>query len=116
MRNHASLLHDPSLIWGDINDGYSAAMQTAWQVTSYIDRTDIPWASAARAAGIPSAGSTAAFFQPPTTMSLATDATLNATQGCIKQVDCGREVQVVLNFSATGQQAFYDYVAAQFDR
>jgi purine nucleosidase len=56
------------------------------------------------------------FFQPPTTMSLAVDATLNNTQGCIKPVDCGRAVDVVLNFSATGQQAFYDYVAAQFNR
>jgi purine nucleosidase len=56
------------------------------------------------------------FFQPPTTMSLAIDATLNTTQGCITQVAGGRAVEVVLNFSATGQQAFYDYVAAQFDR
>jgi purine nucleosidase len=56
------------------------------------------------------------FFQPPTTMTLTIDATLNTTQGCIKQSDYGREVQVVLNFSATGQQAFYDYVAAQFNR
>jgi hypothetical protein len=56
------------------------------------------------------------FFQPPTTMNLAIDATLNNTQGCIKPAANGRAVQVVLNFSATGQQAFYDYVAAQFDR
>jgi len=45
-----------------------------------------------------------------------TKASSNNTQSCIKQVDCGREVQVVLNFAATGQQTFYDYVAAQFDR
>ena len=56
------------------------------------------------------------FFQPPTTMNLAIDATLNATQGCIKPATNGREVQVVLNFSENGQQAFYDYVAAQFNR
>ena len=56
------------------------------------------------------------FFEPPTTMKLAIDATLDATQGCIKQAAGGREVRVVLNFSANGQQAFYDYVAAQFNR
>ena len=56
------------------------------------------------------------FFQPPATMNLAIDATLSNTQGCIKQAAGGRAVQVVQNFSATGQQAFYDYVAAQFNR
>lgn len=57
------------------------------------------------------------FFEPPTTMNLAIDATLDSTQGCIKPATTGgRAVQVVLNFSATGQQAFYDYVAAQFNR
>jgi purine nucleosidase len=57
------------------------------------------------------------FFAPPATMSLAIDATLSSTQGCIKPVAAGgREVQVVQNFSAGGQQAFYDYVAAQFNR
>jgi purine nucleosidase len=47
------------------------------------------------------------FLQLPTTISLAIDATLN-TEACIKQVECGRAVEVVLNFSETGQQAFYD--------
>lgn len=56
------------------------------------------------------------FFVPPATMKLAIDATLDATQGCIKQNPSGREVQVVLNFAEEGQQAFYDYVAAQFNR
>ncbi len=56
------------------------------------------------------------FFQPPATMNLAIDATLSNTQGCIKQAAGGRGVQVVQNFSATGQQAFYDYVAAQLNR
>ncbi len=56
------------------------------------------------------------FFQPPATMNLAIDATLDNTQGCIKPSPGGRAVQVVLNFSASGQQAFYDYVAAQFNR
>lgn len=56
------------------------------------------------------------FFEPPTTMNLAIDATLDTTQGCIKPMPGGREVQVVLNFSPTGQQAFYDYVAEQFNR
>lgn len=56
------------------------------------------------------------FFEPPTTMKLAIDASLDASQGCITRSDDGREVQVVLNFATGGQQAFYDYVAAQFDR
>ena len=56
------------------------------------------------------------FFAPPATMNLAIDATLDATQGCIKPAPGGRQVQVVQNFSATGQQAFYDYVAGQFNR
>jgi inosine-uridine nucleoside N-ribohydrolase len=56
------------------------------------------------------------FFEPPTTMHLAIDATLDNTQGCIKPKHGGREVKVVLNFSKDGQQAFYDYVAKQFDR
>jgi purine nucleosidase len=56
------------------------------------------------------------FFEPPTTMKLVIDATLDKTQGCISQSPTGREVQVVMNFSATGQQAFYDYVAQQFNR
>ena len=42
---------------------------------------------------------------------------LNTTQGCIKQTEGGRAVQVVLNFAADGgQERFYDYVAAQFNR
>jgi len=49
-------------------------------------------------------------------MSLAIDATLNDTQGCIKRVGCGPRSAGGSQFSATGQQAFYDYVAAQFDR
>lgn len=57
------------------------------------------------------------FFEPPKTMSLAIDATLSNTQGCIKPAADGREVQVVMNFSKDGgQQRFYDYVAKQFDR
>ena len=44
------------------------------------------------------------------------DATLDNTQGCIKQASGERAVQVVLDFSANGQQAFYDYVAGQFNR
>jgi purine nucleosidase len=56
------------------------------------------------------------FFDPPVTMSLAIDATLGNTQGCITPAAGGREVQVVLNFSTNGQQAFYDYVAQQFNR
>lgn len=56
------------------------------------------------------------FFAPPATMNLAIDTKLDATQGCIKPAPGGREVQVVQNFSPTGQQAFYDYVAAQFNR
>lgn len=56
------------------------------------------------------------FFDPPATMSLAINTALGDKEGCIKQVAGGREVQVVQNFSATGQQAFYDYVASQFDR
>jgi hypothetical protein len=49
-------------------------------------------------------------------MNLAINATLDNTQGCIKPAANGRAVQVVLNFSGTEQQAFYDYVAAQFNR
>ena len=57
------------------------------------------------------------FFEPPTPMTLAIDVELNTTQGCIKQTEGGREVQVVLNFAADGgQQRFYDYVATQFNR
>ena len=56
------------------------------------------------------------FFEPPTTMKLAIDATLDNTQGCIKPAANGRDVQVVMNFSTNGQQAFYDYVAKQFNR
>lgn len=56
------------------------------------------------------------FFAPPVTMNLVIDATLDASQGCITQSNGGREVQVVLNFAEGGQQSFYDYVAAQFDR
>jgi purine nucleosidase len=59
------------------------------------------------------------FFAPPTTMKLEIDVELNATQGCIKPKKGrgGRAVQVVLNFAADGgQQRFYDYVAAQFNR
>ena len=56
------------------------------------------------------------FYAPPATMNLAIDATLDATQGCIKQAPGGRQVRVVQNFSARGQQAFYDYVAQQFNR
>jgi purine nucleosidase len=60
------------------------------------------------------------FFAPPTTMKLAIDVELNATQGCItprKKGRGGRAVQVVQNFAADGgQQRFYDYVAAQFNR
>ena len=60
------------------------------------------------------------FFEPPTTMKLAIDAELNATQGCItprKKGRGGREVQVVLNFAGDGgRQRFYDYVAGQFNR
>jgi len=56
------------------------------------------------------------FFEPPTPMSLAINPVLGNSEGCIKQVAGGRDVQVVLNFSANGQQAFYDYVAAQFNR
>ena len=56
------------------------------------------------------------FFAPPSTMNLVIDATLDASQGRITQSDGGREVQVVLNFAEGGQQAFYAYVAAQFDR
>lgn len=56
------------------------------------------------------------FFEPPATMNLVIDASLDASQGCITQSAGGREVQVVLNFAEGGQQAFYAYVAAQFDR
>jgi len=56
------------------------------------------------------------FFEPPVTMKLEVDTTLDGAQGCIHESPRGREVQVVLNFSANGQQAFYDYVAKQFDR
>lgn len=56
------------------------------------------------------------FYAPPQTLNLAIDAALDATQGCIKETSGGRAVSVVLNFSATGQQAFYDFVAAQFNR
>ncbi|HSY51234.1 MAG TPA: nucleoside hydrolase [Thermoanaerobaculia bacterium] len=56
------------------------------------------------------------FFATPTTMNLVIDTTLNNKQGCIKQSPGGRAVQVVLNFSPTGQQAFYDYVTTQFNR
>ncbi|HXH90771.1 MAG TPA: nucleoside hydrolase [Thermoanaerobaculia bacterium] len=56
------------------------------------------------------------FFEPPKTMHLTIDTALNNTQACIKQAPGGREVQVVLNFSKDGQQAFYDYVAKQFNR
>jgi purine nucleosidase len=56
------------------------------------------------------------FFAPPATMNLAIDTKLDATQGCIKPAAGGREVQVVQNFSANGQQAFYDYVMKQFNR
>jgi purine nucleosidase len=59
------------------------------------------------------------FFAPPTTMRLEIDVELNATQGCIKPKKGrgGRAVQVVQNFASDGgQQRFYDYVAAQFNR
>lgn len=57
------------------------------------------------------------FFEPPATMKLAIDVELNATQGCIKESEGGREVQVVQKFAKDGgKQRFYDYVAAQFDR
>lgn len=56
------------------------------------------------------------FFEPPVTMNLVIDATLDQTQGCITQSPSGRAVQVVMNFSANGQQAFYDYVAKQFNQ
>lgn len=56
------------------------------------------------------------FFAPPSNLQLAIDAELDATQGCIKPVDNGRDVTVVLNFSNGGQQAFYGYVANQFNR
>jgi len=56
------------------------------------------------------------FFEPPTTMNLSIDVELNATQGCIKESEGGREVQVLLNFASDGgQQRFYDYVASQFN-
>lgn len=56
------------------------------------------------------------FFEPPTPMKLVIDTALDNSQGCITRSPGGRDVQVVLNFSANGQQAFYDYVAAQFNR
>jgi len=58
------------------------------------------------------------FFAPPRTLSLAVDAELDGSQGCIHPVtEGGREVTVVLNFAPDGgQQAFYDFVAAQFKR
>lgn len=56
------------------------------------------------------------FFEPPVTMNLSIDATLSKTQGCIKPSADGRAVEVVQNFAPGGQQAFYDYVAAQFNR
>jgi purine nucleosidase len=59
------------------------------------------------------------FFEPPTTMRLEIDVELDATQACIKRKKGrgGRAVQVVQNFAADGgQQRFYDYVAAQFNR
>lgn len=56
------------------------------------------------------------FFVPPTTMKLAIDVELDANQGAISQSADGREVQVLFNFSDGGQQRFYDYVAAQFNR
>jgi purine nucleosidase len=56
------------------------------------------------------------FFAPPQVLQLAIDAELNATQGCIKPVPNGRDVTCILNFSTGGQQAFYDYVAGQFNR
>ena len=56
------------------------------------------------------------FFERPKTMRLAIDTALDDKQGCIAPIEGGREVQVVLKFSTDGQQAFYDYVAAQFNR
>lgn len=59
------------------------------------------------------------FFEPPQAMSLAIDAELGATQGCIapRQDRDGREVQVVLSFARDGgRQRFDDYVASQFNR
>ena len=56
------------------------------------------------------------FYESPSELYLGIDAELNKHQGCIRPVAGGRLVQVVLNFSATGQQAFYDYVANQFNR
>lgn len=58
------------------------------------------------------------FFAPPRTLSLAIDAELDGSQGCIHPASKGgRDVTVVLNFAPDGgQQAFYDYVAAQLDR
>lgn len=56
------------------------------------------------------------FFAPPQTLELTIDVELDSNQGAISQSDDGREVQVVFNFSDGGQQRFYDYVAAQFNR
>ena len=56
------------------------------------------------------------FFVAPQTLRLTVDVELNASQGCLSSGDVGREVQVVFNFADGGQQRFYDYVAAQFNR
>lgn len=58
------------------------------------------------------------FFAPPRQLSLAIDAELGGSQGCIHTVsEGGRDVTVVLNFAQNGgADSFYDFVATQFDR
>ena len=55
------------------------------------------------------------FFEKPTKMKLRIALTGNK-QGALYQSEDGRNVEVVLNFSETGQDDFYAYVLQQFQR
>jgi hypothetical protein len=41
---------------------------------------------------------------------------LDGPQGCIKEAEDGRDVQVVFSFAQPGGTNFYNYVAQQFNR
>lgn len=54
-------------------------------------------------------------FQPPTRMQLSIGTEFNESQGCLKEDEAGRAVDVIFNFSDDGS-AFYSYVLEQFKR
>jgi inosine-uridine nucleoside N-ribohydrolase len=55
-------------------------------------------------------------FAPPSTLKLSVHVELDGSQGCIKEDENGRVVQVVFSFAQPGGASFYQYVAKQLNR